>query len=52
MAIREIPDRNVLLADLLFVEGVTLDGGVFNTIGFAQFDELFVSGSIFDGGSP
>jgi len=52
MAIREIPDRNVLLADLLCVEGVTLDGGVFNTTGFAQLDKLFVSGSIFDGGSP
>ena len=52
IAIRKIPDRIVLLADLLFVDGATLDGGVFNTTGFAQLDKLFVSGSIFDGGSP
>ncbi len=46
------PDINDVIVSAFYVEGVTLDGGVFNTTGFAQLDELFVSGSIFDGGSP
>ena len=52
MAIREIPDPSDSLVDAFLIEGVTLDGGAQNTTGLAQFDDLFVTGSIFDGGRP
>ena len=52
MAIREIPDLSDLLVNAFLIEGVTLDGGAQNTTSFAQFDDLFVTGSIFDGGGP
>ncbi len=52
MAIRDFPDLADVLLSAFFVEGVTLDGGAHDTTGFSQVDDLFVDGSIFDGGSP
>jgi hypothetical protein len=54
MSIVEYPSLiDVVVASLITSnDGVVLDGGVYNQSAFAQFSEMFVESSIFDGGSP
>jgi len=50
MPIREFPDPTEILLDSIIVEGVTLEGGTAASSALSTFQELFLDGSIFDGG--
>ena len=43
---------SVVYSLVIDVGNVVLDGGVYNQSSFATFDDMFIHGSIFDGGKP
>lgn len=51
MAVREYPDRVDTLLLSTLVEIATLEGGTAASTGLTPFEDMFIDGSIFDGGS-
>jgi len=54
MSIVEYPSLVDAVVHSLIIDvgSVVLDGGVYNQSSFAAFADMFIDGSIFDGGKP
>lgn len=54
MSIVEYPSLADVIAHSLIIDvgNVVLNGGVYNQSSFVAFADMFIEGSIFDGGKP